>query len=76
MIKFSRIEVLRLEISISSHLSPLLWSVPITVGSIRPTFPLISIFGQKLYTRCLFSSGSPGRRDYCITFQFSGHNSP
>ena len=33
-----------------------------TVGSIRPTFPLISIFGQKLYTRCLFSWSSPGRR--------------
>ena len=33
-----------------------------TVGSIRPTFPLISIFGQKLYTRCLFSCSSPGRR--------------
>ena len=32
------------------------------MGSIRPTFPLISIFGQKLYTRCLFSWSSPGRR--------------
>ena len=64
MIQFS---VLLLRISISFHLSPLLRSVSITVGlwavgSIRPTFPLISIFGQKLYTRCLFSWSSPGRR--------------
>ena len=64
MIQFS---VLLSRISISFHLSPLLRSVSITVrlwvaGSIRPTFPLISIFGQKLYTRCLFSWSSPGRR--------------
>ena len=32
------------------------------VGSTRPTSPLLSSFGQKLYTRCLFSSGSPGKR--------------
>ena len=42
--------------------SPLCFYNCRTVGSIRPTFPLISIFGQKLYTRCLFSSGSPGKR--------------
>ena len=42
--------------------SPLCFYNCRTVGSIRPTFPLISIFGQKLYTRCLFSWSSPGRR--------------
>ena len=45
------------------------------VGSTRPTSPLLSSFGQKLYTRCLFSWRSLQGGDYCIIFQFSGHNS-
>ena len=77
LVKFDTIFSFTLRISISFYLSPLLRSVSITVElwvASDQHFPE-SLFLVKNYTQDVCLAGALQGGDYCIIFQFSGHNS-